>query len=192
MLQAVHTLFVPAQLYRKVAKAPEKLNRTRGIGVVKAPPDFVASVIADDYESWDDTIKELKLLKSERDPVTGALVEIIWTRYCFRKLFCSPLCTIDRLANNSPSREDTSEKVLKSGKDSATDALVDVLGPAIAFEKPLPSPCTLTSISQLLTRAHLAARQGQAAVSAQSACLKHHVPCGGYTRPFICLYATSA
>lgn len=87
MVEAVHILLVPAQLYRKVAKAPEKLNMTRGIGIIKAPPDFVASVVADDYESWDDTIKELRILKSERDPVTGALVEVIWTRYCFRKLF---------------------------------------------------------------------------------------------------------
>ena len=70
-----------------MAKPPEKLNKTRGIGIIKAPTDFVASVIADDYEAWDDTIKELRVLKSERDPDTGALVEIIWTRYCLRKCF---------------------------------------------------------------------------------------------------------
>ena len=73
------------QLYKEVAKPPEKLNKTRGIGVIKAPTDFVASVIADDYEAWDDTIKELRVLKSERDVDTGALVEIIWTRYCLRE-----------------------------------------------------------------------------------------------------------
>ena len=73
------------QLYKEVAKPPEKLNKTRGIGIIKAPTDFVASVIADDYEAWDDTIKELRVLKSERDPDTGALVEIIWTRYCLRE-----------------------------------------------------------------------------------------------------------
>ena len=50
----------------------------------------MASVIADDYETWDDTIKELRVLKSERDPVTGALVEIIWTRYCLRKMLSPP------------------------------------------------------------------------------------------------------
>ena len=75
------------QLYKEVAKPPEKLNKTRGIGIIKAPTDFVVSVIADDYEAWDDTIKELRVLNSERDPDTGALVEIIWTRYCLRKCF---------------------------------------------------------------------------------------------------------
>ncbi len=78
--------YVCVQLYKEVAKPPEKLNKTRGIGIIKAHPDVVVSVIADDYETWDDTIKELRVLKSERDPVTGALVEIIWTRYCLRKM----------------------------------------------------------------------------------------------------------
>ncbi len=73
------------QLYRAVAETPTELNKTRGIGIIEAPPDFVAGVIADDYESWDSTIKELKILKSERDPATGALVEIIWSRYCLRE-----------------------------------------------------------------------------------------------------------
>ena len=74
-----------AQLYRAVAEAPKELNKTRGIGNIEAPPDFVASVIADDYETWDSTIKELKILKSERDTATGALVEVIWSRYCLRE-----------------------------------------------------------------------------------------------------------
>lgn len=80
-----------AQLYKEIAKPPEKLNKTRGIGIIKAHADFVASVIADDYETWDDTIKELRVLKSGRDPVTGALVEIIWTRYCLRKTLPPPV-----------------------------------------------------------------------------------------------------
>lgn len=74
-----------AQLYKEVAKPPEKLNKTRGIGIIKAHADFVAGVVADDYEAWDDTIKELRILKSERDPDTDALVEVIWTRYCLRE-----------------------------------------------------------------------------------------------------------
>lgn len=74
-----------AQLYRAVAETPKELNKTRGIGIIEAPPDFVASVISNDYESWDSTIKELKILQSERDSATGALAEIIWSRYCLRK-----------------------------------------------------------------------------------------------------------
>ena len=68
-----------------MAEAPRELNKTRGIGIIEAPPDFVAGVIADDYESWDSTIKELKILQSERDAATGALVEVIWSRYCLRE-----------------------------------------------------------------------------------------------------------
>lgn len=71
-------------MYKEVAKPPEKLNKTRGIGNIQAPPDLVAEVVADEYEAWDDNIKDLKTLTSERDPDTGTLVEIIWSRYCLR------------------------------------------------------------------------------------------------------------
>ena len=88
---ACDTVCCNTQLYRAVAEAPNELNKTRGIGIIEAPPDFVASVIADDYESWDSTIKDLKILKSERDPATGALVEIIWSRYCLRECPLPPI-----------------------------------------------------------------------------------------------------
>jgi hypothetical protein len=77
----------PLQIYKEAAKPPEKLNKTRGIGVIKAPPDLVATIVADEYEAWDDSIKDLKTLTSERDPETGALVEIIWSRYCLRAFY---------------------------------------------------------------------------------------------------------
>ena len=97
LLHSLQRMFWDVQLYRTVAETPRELNKTRGIGVIEAPPEFVASVIADDYESWDSTIKELKILKSERDPATDALVEVIWSRYCLRErppLSCIP--NIDR------------------------------------------------------------------------------------------------
>lgn len=72
------------EMYKEIAKAPEKLNKTRGIGVITAPPEIVATVVADEYEAWDDSIKDLKTLTSEHDPETGALVEICWSRYCLQ------------------------------------------------------------------------------------------------------------
>ena len=82
------------QMYKEIAKAPEKLNKTRGIGSIAAPPELVAAVVADEYEAWDDSIKDLKTLTSERDPATGALVEICWTRYCLRESLVSRSPTI--------------------------------------------------------------------------------------------------
>lgn len=78
-------------MYKEIAKPPEKLNKTRGIGIIAAPPELVAAVVADDYEAWDDSIKDLKTLTSERDPGTGALVEICWSRYCLRESLLSPV-----------------------------------------------------------------------------------------------------
>lgn len=75
------------QMYKEIARPPEKLNKTRGIGIIDAPPDLVAAVVADEYEAWDDSMKDLKTLTSERDPQTGALVEICWSRYCLRESF---------------------------------------------------------------------------------------------------------
>lgn len=73
------------QMYKEIAQPPEKMNKTRGIGIIAAPPELVAGVVADEYEAWDDTMKDLKTLTSERDPATGALVEICWSRYCLRE-----------------------------------------------------------------------------------------------------------
>ncbi|KAK9917989.1 hypothetical protein WJX75_000296 [Coccomyxa subellipsoidea] len=72
------------KMYKEIAQPPEKMNKTRGIGIIAAPPELVAGVVADEYEAWDDTMKDLKTLTSERDPATGALVEICWSRYCLQ------------------------------------------------------------------------------------------------------------
>lgn len=73
-----------AQMSKEVAVPPEKLNKTRGIGVINSPPELVAGVIADEYEAWDSTIRELRVLSTERDPDSGALVDVCWSRYCLR------------------------------------------------------------------------------------------------------------
>ena len=73
------------QMSKEVARPPERLNKTRGVGVIAAPSELVAKVVADDYEVWDDSLKELRTLTSERDPDNGALVEICWSRYSLRE-----------------------------------------------------------------------------------------------------------
>ena len=75
---------IAAQIPKEVAVPPEKLNKTRGIGVINAPPELVAGVITDEYEAWDSTIRELRVLSTERDPASGALVDVCWSRYCLR------------------------------------------------------------------------------------------------------------
>ena len=40
------------QMFKEVARPPERLNKTRGIGVIAAPSDVVAKVVSDEYERW--------------------------------------------------------------------------------------------------------------------------------------------
>ena len=88
------------QMFKEVARPPAKLNKTRGIGRIGAPPDLVAKVVADEYEAWDDSLRELRTLTSERDPATGALVEICWSRYSLRTCCCLP-CKIQLIRKNN-------------------------------------------------------------------------------------------
>ena len=62
---------------------PEKVNRTRGVGVIDAPVDFVANVILFAFREWDSTMCGFKTLTEERDEATGATIELSWSRYNF-------------------------------------------------------------------------------------------------------------
>ncbi|KAK9830896.1 hypothetical protein WJX81_002723 [Elliptochloris bilobata] len=69
------------EMFRELAKPPEKLNKTRGVGVIAAPPQLVADVITHDYEKWDDNIRGFKTLSEEHDEESGAVAETSWSRY---------------------------------------------------------------------------------------------------------------
>ena len=69
------------QMFKELAKPPAKLNKTRGIGAIAAPPQFVADVISYDYEKWDENIKGFKTLTEEHDDESGAVAETSWSRY---------------------------------------------------------------------------------------------------------------
>ncbi len=109
-------------MYKEIAKPPEKLNKTRGIGVITAPPELVATVVADEYEAWDDSIKDLKTLTSQHDPVSGALVEICWTRYCLRESNCSTLTLIDDPPNSIGWDDHSTADMPHSSRPSSTNA----------------------------------------------------------------------
>ena len=68
-------------MFKELARPPEKLNKTRGIGIIAAPPQLVADVITYDYERWDDNMRGFKTLSEERDVESGAVAEISWSRY---------------------------------------------------------------------------------------------------------------
>ncbi len=69
------------QMFKELAKPPEKLNKTRGIGIIAAAPDLVADVITHDYEKWDDNIRGFRTLSEENDAESGAVAETSWSRY---------------------------------------------------------------------------------------------------------------
>jgi hypothetical protein len=68
-------------MFKELAKPPEKLNKTRGIGIIAAAPDLVADVITHDYEKWDDNIRGFRTLSEEHDAESGAVAETSWSRY---------------------------------------------------------------------------------------------------------------
>ena len=68
-------------MFKELAKPPKKLNKTRGIGIIAAPPQLVADVITYDYEQWDDNMRGFKTLSEERDAESGAIAETSWSRY---------------------------------------------------------------------------------------------------------------
>lgn len=86
-------------MFKELAKPPEKLNKTRGIGIIAAPPQLVADVITYDYEQWDDNMRGFKTLSEERDAESGAIAETSWSRYGLgsRSLCATPWAKFHKL-----------------------------------------------------------------------------------------------